>query len=118
VSVVVLAVLGTGVWFLMAPRSSITQANADKIQEGMTLEEVETILGGPARDEATELTAFHAIDIRSNTVVTNPPRDWVTDRVVVRVRFDPLGRVGDVVTLDNARLRESRIDVVRRWMGL
>jgi hypothetical protein len=32
---------------LLPPRPGVTQANFDRIEVGMTLEEVETILGGP-----------------------------------------------------------------------
>jgi hypothetical protein len=52
----ILAVAGTvvmlavGAW-LFWPRTAITRENAAKIQRGMTLAEVEAILGGPARDE-------------------------------------------------------------------
>jgi hypothetical protein len=39
--------------WLLWPRTAITRENADKIRMGMTLAEVEAILGGPARDEST-----------------------------------------------------------------
>jgi hypothetical protein len=39
------------VWLLW-PRTAITRENAEKVQLGMTLAEVEAILGGPARDQA------------------------------------------------------------------
>jgi hypothetical protein len=44
--------LSVGIW-LSSPRSAITLANATRIEEGMPLSEVETILGGPARDESS-----------------------------------------------------------------
>jgi hypothetical protein len=55
---VAIAALAIGVWlvwlvWLVWPRSGITRENAARIQNGMTLEEVEVILGGPARDDAT-----------------------------------------------------------------
>jgi len=34
------------------PPTAITPENAAKIEKGMTLTDVETILGGPARDES------------------------------------------------------------------
>jgi hypothetical protein len=43
------AVLGT---YLMLPRTPINEGNYDKIQVGMSLAEVEALLGGPARDES------------------------------------------------------------------
>jgi hypothetical protein len=45
------------VWLLW-PRTAITRENADKIRMGMTLAEVETILGGRARNEATGTLSF------------------------------------------------------------
>src|ERR1700722_14500609 len=46
--------LGVCEWMLWPrPPSAITRANAAKITEGMTLAEVEAILGGPPRDEST-----------------------------------------------------------------
>jgi hypothetical protein len=44
--------VGSSVWLLW-PRTAITLGNVDKIREGMMLEEVETILGGPPRDDST-----------------------------------------------------------------
>lgn len=44
--------LGVGAWLLW-PRTAITRENAAKIQIGMTLAEVEAILGGPVRNDAT-----------------------------------------------------------------
>jgi hypothetical protein len=47
-----LLVLGAGAWVVW-PRMAITPENAAKIKQGMTLAEVESILGGAARDEST-----------------------------------------------------------------
>lgn len=46
-------VVGMLVAWLFLPRTAITPKNAAKIQVGMTRSEVESILGGPARDEST-----------------------------------------------------------------
>ena len=111
------AVLGAGVWFLMPPPSAITLANAEKIQEGMTLEEVEAILGEAARDETTGETAFHfAASFRLREA--NRTHFWIADRMAVMVRLYPLGRVGDVIMFDNRLLREPLFDRVRQWIGL
>jgi hypothetical protein len=50
--VVAFAVLGAGVWLFLT-RTAITRENFEMIQVGTTLAEVETILGGPERDEST-----------------------------------------------------------------
>ena len=61
---VMLVMLGVGVWLLL-PTTAITRENAAKIQEGMTLAEVEAILGGPARSEADGYGHAYRIDIES-----------------------------------------------------
>src|SRR4051794_5517470 len=40
-------------WWALPRPSAINPENAAKIKEGMTLTEVEAILGGPPRDEST-----------------------------------------------------------------
>jgi hypothetical protein len=49
----VAVVLTLALAWLLWPRMAITRDNAAKITVGMTLAEVEAILGGPARDETT-----------------------------------------------------------------
>jgi outer membrane protein assembly factor BamE (lipoprotein component of BamABCDE complex) len=43
--------MAVGIWLLWPRPSAITKENANRIQVGMTLQEVEAILGGPARDD-------------------------------------------------------------------
>ena len=54
-------VLGVGAWVLW-PRTAITRENAAKIVKGMTLGEVEALLGGPERIETTAPTEGDADD--------------------------------------------------------
>ena len=56
---VVVVGLAIGVWTLW-PRTAITEENAAKLRPGMTLAEVEAILGGPARIETTGPTRANA----------------------------------------------------------
>src|SRR3954465_7795793 len=49
-----LLIAGCAAW-LLSPRTAITQENAARIPAGMTLAEVEAILGGAGRDESTGL---------------------------------------------------------------
>src|SRR4051812_18163811 len=51
--VVAAAVLAAGLWLIQPPRSAINGENAAKIRRGMTLAEVEAILGGPPRADST-----------------------------------------------------------------
>jgi hypothetical protein len=115
---VVLVLLGVGAWVLWPkPQvTAITRDNAERIQPGMTLAEVEAILEGPARDETggrcwttyISSTLFvHAIDAQ----------EWIGDECAVAVWFHD-GRVafrhlGDVVPRD-----ERLVDKFRRWLRL
>ena len=77
--------------------SSITRANAERIHEGMTLAEVEAILGGPARDESTGPLVYDAgLDICPEIL-------WRWDQAqiaecrsnsqIIRLTISPNGRV-------------------------
>ena len=46
--------LVAGVWAILPRPSAINRENAAKIKEGMTLAEVEAILGGRARNEVAD----------------------------------------------------------------
>src|SRR5438132_9649603 len=70
----VVVVLAVGPW-LPWPRTAITLENAAKIQIGMMLAEAEAILGGPARDESTDLD-----------IVVQPNENEDDPEVVIRVR--------------------------------
>ena len=49
-------------FWLLPTRTAITRQNAEKIQKGMTLAEVEDILGGPPRDDGFGLVALRRLD--------------------------------------------------------
>src|SRR4051812_9676536 len=53
--------LAVGVWVLW-PHTEITPENAAKIRKGMTLAEVEAILGGPARCDTTDSFRINPAD--------------------------------------------------------
>jgi hypothetical protein len=82
----------------------------------MTAAEVEAILG-PARDESTGPTTFHTT-VLNHVNAALPPREWVADRVVVRVSFGDDGRVSTVEVLGNTRFSRGPFEVVRGWLGL
>jgi len=74
-----LAVAGTAVFaYLLHPRSAINRENFEKIREGMTLAEVEAILGGPARLEehgpwhCCERGRIHGASIAEGELFTFP----------------------------------------------
>jgi hypothetical protein len=94
--------LTSGVAWLLWPQTAITQENAAKLRKGMTLAEVEAMLGGPARDDSTgplemagggwpAVGAYASI----NSATPGDPhyQVWKSDRRLVGVRLDDSGRV-------------------------
>jgi hypothetical protein len=119
------------------PRSAIHQENYEKICAGMNLVDVETLLGGPSRDESTgPLTADIDKDDQGDIklfmwreaqfIGTKGMRDrrfpmtatWTSDSLVVVVEFDADGRVVETACLHVRRVRESPLELVRRWIGI
>jgi hypothetical protein len=141
--VIAAAVAVTGCAWLA--RSHINQENFDHIHVGMTLAEVEAILGGPARDESTgPLTmnmedegdeeesgqARRAIDrailwwwmSQVPTEFGRPgdgqpfSQSWVSNSLVVGIDFDAEGKVTGKSRLPVRRVRESMLELLRRWL--
>ncbi len=120
-----LLVLGGGVWMLW-PRTAITRENAAKIQVGMTLEEVEAILGGPARNEGAAATrtlvdqpnqAIHHRRIARDQLERVPLMEWNSDRVMISVRLDSEEHVSTCHYLFMCP-SEGILDKLRRWLHL
>jgi hypothetical protein len=121
--------LAIGVWLLW-PRTAITWENYERIQIGMTLAEVEVILGGPARDESTGPLVPASPDVDDSQVdlfpvsynwrvlVRSRPMCWTSDRLMARVDFDDAGRVAGMDHLAVRRADEGILDRLRRWLGL
>jgi hypothetical protein len=135
---IALALLGAGGWLLW-PRAAITRYNAAKLEAGMTLAEVEAILGGPARVETTgpvepdiemdePQIAFRGqrlniiewvLEARHFTPMSHPGREWRSDRVSIFVRFDADGHVDAVDSYPLRPVREERLlDKLRSWLRL
>ena len=70
---------------LLPPRPGVTPANIERIEDGMTQEEVEKILGGPG----VNLLASTSFVPRGRVVVWDHPHDGT----YVRVGFDRDNRV-------------------------
>lgn len=115
--------LAVGMWALW-PRTAITRENAAKIREGMTLADVEAILGGPARDEASGPVALDEGAIIPDWMVRNTielGHWWQSNEVTVTACVDaeqPEGRVTKLVVWPQHRVYESPLAMVRRWLGL
>ena len=130
-SVAVVAAMPVAVW-LLSPRTAITPENAAKIQPGMTLAEVEAILGGPPRDETTGLITE---DLTGNAAkrfsrptdmyetctewsATRHSRSWLSNWLVVRVRFDGAAGVDKRECFSVRPMQESVASRLRRWLRL
>jgi hypothetical protein len=126
----VVVVLVIAVWLVWPGPSAITRENAARIKEGMTLAEVEAILGGPARDETTgpveredppEFAPPDARGIRWRITIADMRSSlqrWESDQARVWVHFDAEGRVTDCQHFSMRRANEGPIDMLRRWLRL
>jgi len=105
-------VLGVGGWLLWPRPTAITQANAHRIQHGMTRQEVEAILGRPTKEIRNgELPLLMMPD--------DGPWDnqyeWNCPEFIILVAFED----GRVCTLESgAHVRETILERVRRWLHL
>ena len=119
-AVAVVAALVVAVWMVWPRPSAITEENAAKIQLGMTLEQVETILGGPQRDETV------GVCVLSEPVVAAPGEffapdsaHWWTGSECCIVVWFANGRAGAVRHYDVLLpADETLIQRLRRWMRL
>ena len=114
------------------PGTAITRENSAKVRVGMTLVEVETILGGPPRNETTgplELDAVEPADWEEGTLqrrwidfmFVEPPAKrvmWHSDQVVIWVQWNAAGYVNACDYFPQRRAAESPLDMLRRWFGL
>jgi hypothetical protein len=118
------AAVAVAVWLLW-PRTAITRENAAMIVRGMTLAEVEAVLGGRARTETTGpveldwnldtgMVVLNELNLESN----RPACTWQSDRVSIYVQFSQDGRVTDCQVFPMRRAPESAHDKLRRWLGL
>jgi hypothetical protein len=116
---VALVLLGVGALVLW-PRTSITRENAEKIEEGMTLAEVEALLGGPARNESGLPDNFINDAFVNVDACGTPPfaeRRWASPGYVVIVSFDGSGRVTRHSHAD-FDVDRSPLDKLRRWLRM
>jgi hypothetical protein len=95
---VALVACGLFAWLLL-PRPGVTRANYERIQEGMTLPEVEGILGGlPGNysrfpDNEASLWALDWADPELSLHYFRGREAWVGDELAVAVWFNDQGRV-------------------------
>jgi hypothetical protein len=84
----------------------------DEIREGMSMQEVERILGGPPGDYATEPVSICGVDLGG------PPRrasTWTFNDGMIEITQDDHGRVASKVWRGTFRL--GLIERTRAWLG-
>jgi hypothetical protein len=136
----VASLVALSVW-LAWPHSSITRENAARIHEGMTLEEVEFVLGSPERDETSGPTAADEKALRVPDNLDEPlsrklrleqaektgkfahdyrfasgGRRWRSDEVRIVVLFDPAGCVTSCSWMPVCRVPETFFERLRRLL--
>jgi len=105
--------LGACVWLVWPAPSPISWVNNQKIHEGMSLSEVEAVLGGPARRDTTRP---FSVCFTGHRGTADPTKEWVSDEIWIMVYLDADNRVQhhDAVAV----MRESLFDRICRWLGL
>ena len=118
-------VLGAGAWVLWPRPSAITVENAEKIRTGMSLAEVETLLGGPPRDETTAAGPLDSKSGRRHRIERNPhylPKDavmtWSSNTVVLCISANASGEITQCECRIFSFNPESRINMIRRRLHL
>jgi hypothetical protein len=113
---VALVLVGGAAWGLWSRPSSITLENAAKLHNGMTLMEVETILGGPSRDESTGPLN---LDFTGSMPNEKFHCRWISNEVLILVCFDTEDRV-IYAEFEPVHLLpvESLFERFRRWLGV
>jgi hypothetical protein len=110
---VVLVLLAVGAWATSPEPSAISLENAAQIRAGMTVAQVETFLGGPARDEVPELSHMRRM-IQS----VRPDLEWCSDQVSVWVHLDADGRVKESRAIPAPPGSRDVLTFLRRWLRL
>ena len=124
-----LMLLAASGWLLWPRPTAITRGHAAKIQKGMTLADVEELLGGPARNESDMPDnfindAFVNADTDEMKMAHLRPgarpyedKRWASPGFVVLVDFDDSGRV---IRHSNCSFEvdKSLLDKLRRWLRL
>ena len=119
-----------GVYMVWRP-TAITWESFYGIRVGMTLEQVEAILGGPERDDGDGQWEFDVLFDQHVAVMgadgvpgkagplwDSPAHKWAADQVIIRLWFDPEGRVTAGHAAPVRRLPVRLIDRLRRWLSM
>jgi hypothetical protein len=111
-----LLLLGASACMIWSRTSAINTDNAAKIEDGMTLAEVEDLLGGPARNES-DLPDNFIRDAFDNSARPSKDKRWASPGLIVFVDVDDDGRVVRHSTYSFS-VGRSPLDKLRRWLHL
>ena len=132
--------MGVGAWILWTrpPPTAITLENASNVRPGMTLNEVELILGGPQRNDSTGPTCICYYEIGENDEPQRTPEwyscgptprafdchawwaahFWQSDCAWIRIGLTGDGRVEWIIANPCQRVRVSPLAMLRHWLRL
>jgi hypothetical protein len=133
VAVVMAMPLAIRLWAPRGSGSGINRENCKRIQVGMTLAQVEEIMGGPARSEVTayldvvgdELTVYPgpgrvyvSANGAVNLILDDGDRMWASDDAFVWLVLDDDGRVKWVESYDVRPVgsRPTAMERLHRWL--
>jgi hypothetical protein len=104
------AALAVLVYFCWPSRTAINGENYDRVEIGMTLAEVEEILGGPARFEPSD-AVYQMVrqETKGDYSLSKPSRLWISDWTGIEVCFDEHSAV-----IGTARHEVRRVTFLRR----
>ncbi|MBI3408012.1 MAG: hypothetical protein HY040_06605 [Planctomycetes bacterium] len=114
-----LAFMGVGVIGILcvtAPRHRITKESFAKIRAGMTLPEIEEVLGGPSGDYGPgKIHPF--VSLRAVWTEANHFLRWSAADVDISIAFKN-GEAIDMYLDEASRMEETLAERIRRWLGL
>ena len=106
-----------GAWMLWPPHPVITRESFETIDAGMTLGEVETILGGPGEfDENGDPMAGLGYSVAISKGNEWPWLRWDSERASIWIQVDAGNRV--VGRCCQSRPAENPVDMLRRCLHL
>jgi hypothetical protein len=111
------ALLGVStVVYVTAPRHRITRENIAKIQHGMTLAEVEELLGASPGNHSRGMAQGLVLYTGEALWHAHHACDWVADDVSVRVRFDADWKVSHHALSDVIAIDDSWVGKLALWL--
>jgi len=107
---------GAAIALMHFSRGPINEWNLARIKDGMTLEDVEQILGGPAaRTEKVHYQPRTIDPLGKRGIYVTSSQSWVGDGLTIRVGFLSDGTVAQVQSYGN---RVTLAERLRRWFRL